>query len=173
MSRLPSRSGKILIAASVMNNVSVAGHIDDKDVADPPLGTQTGLLASRRASARRYAGYPSSTVRPCPRESVPRPCSRRLAMGDVDDLEAADIDNVLARNVLDLGSGPTRIGMIMPASAASKAPRNEASSQGYTTMVAAADTCLAAAIKRSYFDWAWSASTGFACSSRQPLRCLG
>ena len=48
-------------------------------------------------------------------------------------------------------AGPTRIGSMMPASAASTAPRSEVSSQGCTTMVAAGGTSLARAISRSYF----------------------
>jgi hypothetical protein len=39
---------------------------------------------------------------------------------------------------------------MMPASAASAAPRNEVSLQGWTTMVLAAGTCIARTIKRSY-----------------------
>ena len=39
---------------------------------------------------------------------------------------------------------------MMPASAASIGPRNEVSSQGYTTTVVAAGTSLARAISRSY-----------------------
>src|SRR6266481_3937778 len=48
-------------------------------------------------------------------------------------------------------AGPTNIGLIMPASALSTAPRSELSSQGCTTMVATAGTAFAAAIRRSYF----------------------
>jgi hypothetical protein len=39
---------------------------------------------------------------------------------------------------------------MIPAAAASAAPRNEVSSQGWTTIVVAGRTCLARAIKRSY-----------------------
>src|ERR1700740_3757626 len=49
-------------------------------------------------------------------------------------------------------AGPTRIGLMMPASAASAAPRNEVSSQGCTTIVATVGTAFAAAIRRSYFE---------------------
>src|SRR4051812_13713469 len=51
---------------------------------------------------------------------------------------------------LILSTGPTSVGAMMPASAASAVPRKELSSQGCTTMVAAAGMALAAAIRRSY-----------------------
>ena len=47
---------------------------------------------------------------------------------------------------------------MMPASAASIAPRNEVSSQGCTTTVVAAGTCFARAMSRSYFEWGGSPS---------------
>src|SRR6516164_3233077 len=49
-----------------------------------------------------------------------------------------------------LAAEPTRIGTMIPVSAASTGPRNEVSSQGYTTTVVAAGTSLARAINRSY-----------------------
>src|SRR6187431_1417603 len=58
----------------------------------------------------------------------------------------------LAAVSLTLAAGPTRIGLMMPASAASTAPRSELSSQGWTTRVGTAGTFCAAAIRRSYFD---------------------
>src|SRR6476660_9711747 len=57
----------------------------------------------------------------------------------------------LAAVYLTLAAGPTRIGLMMPASAASTAPRSELSSQGCTTRVGTAGTFCAAAIRRSYF----------------------
>src|SRR3954471_21918609 len=51
-----------------------------------------------------------------------------------------------------LAAGPTRIAVMIPASADSIAPRNELSSQGYTTMVDTFGTAFAAARRRSYFD---------------------
>src|SRR5258705_12075578 len=56
----------------------------------------------------------------------------------------------LAAVSLIFAAGPTRVGLIMPASAASTAPRSELSSQGCTTMVDTAGTAFAAAIRRSY-----------------------
>src|SRR6476620_6188566 len=49
--------------------------------------------------------------------------------------------------------GPTRIGLISPASPASTAPFSEVSSQGCATAVAIGCRRLAAAIRRSYFSW--------------------
>src|ERR1043165_2943436 len=51
-----------------------------------------------------------------------------------------------------LPAGPTRIGVMMPASAASIGPRSDVSSQGCTTIVLTGGTCLARAMRRSYFD---------------------
>ena len=65
-----------------------------------------------------------------------------LAVRRVDDLEAADVDAVLGGRILIFAAGPTRIGMMMPASAASTAPRSEVSSQGCATMVVAGGTAL-------------------------------
>src|SRR5262245_60913216 len=48
--------------------------------------------------------------------------------------------------------GPTRIGTMMPACAASIGPRREDSSQGWATTVVAAGTVLALAISRSYLE---------------------
>src|SRR3954454_19155246 len=48
--------------------------------------------------------------------------------------------------------GPTKIGMMMPASAASTGPRSDVSSQGCATTVLTGGTCLALAISRSYFE---------------------
>src|SRR5215469_6111227 len=48
-------------------------------------------------------------------------------------------------------TGPTRMGLMMPASAASTAPRSEVSSHGWTTTVVAGGTSLAVTIRRSYF----------------------
>src|SRR4051812_37207060 len=64
-----------------------------------------------------------------------------------------------------LPRGPTRIGTMIPSSAASIVPRNELSSHGWTTTVLAAGTFLAEAISRSYFAWGLSVTTliwGFA-----------
>src|SRR5215471_9689621 len=54
-------------------------------------------------------------------------------------------------------AGPTRIGDIIPARAASTTPRKGVSSQGCATAVGSADNWRAAAIKRSYLS-CWRAS---------------
>src|SRR6478752_5922338 len=56
----------------------------------------------------------------------------------------------LSAAALILSNGPTSVGLMMPASAASATPRSELSSQGCTTMVAAAGIAFAAAMRRSY-----------------------
>src|SRR5215204_4194800 len=58
----------------------------------------------------------------------------------------------LAATSLILAAGPTRIALMIPASADATAPRNELSSQGCTTTVDTVGTPFAVAIKWSYFD---------------------
>src|SRR5215831_4130376 len=53
---------------------------------------------------------------------------------------------------LILAAGPTRVALMIFASADSIAPRNELSSQGCTTTVDTVGTPFAATIRRSYFD---------------------
>src|SRR4029077_12633562 len=63
----------------------------------------------------------------------------------------------MAATSLILPAGPTRVALMIPASADSIAPRSELSSQGCTTMVETVDTLFAAAIRRSYFEPGWAA----------------
>src|ERR1700759_5668337 len=63
----------------------------------------------------------------------------------------------LAATSLIRAAGPTRVALMIPASADSIAPRSELSSQGCTTMVETVDTLFAAAIRRSYFEPGWVA----------------
>src|SRR6478672_7844566 len=49
-----------------------------------------------------------------------------------------------------LATGPTRMGTMMPSSAAALAPRSEVSSQGWTTTVVAGGTSFASEISLSY-----------------------
>src|SRR5204862_5746901 len=58
----------------------------------------------------------------------------------------------LAAVSLILAAGPTRIALMIPASADSIAPRNELSSQGCTTMVDTVGTPFSATMRRPYFD---------------------
>ena len=60
-------------------------------------------------------------------------------------------ENCLATAAI-LSLGPTRIGLINPASPASTAPFSEVSSQGCATAVAIGSSFFAAAIRRSYFS---------------------
>jgi hypothetical protein len=62
-----------------------------------------------------------------------------------------------------LDAGPTRMGTIIPASAASTAPLSEVSSQGCATTVATGLIALAASIRRSYFTCRRVSSTTSAC----------
>ena len=117
-----------------------------------------GRVAPRCASVRRYAGCLSSRARPYPRaSSCNRRGRRRFAVRRVDDLEAA---RYRCRTVAPLPrsspAGPTRIGTIRPAAAASTAPASALSSQGCTTMVVADGACLALAIKPIIFRWTCS-----------------
>ena len=76
---------------------------------------------------------------------------RLFAVRRVDDLETADVEACCAAaTAAILARGPTRIGTMIPSSAASIAPRSDVSSHGWTTMVVAGGTCLARAINRSY-----------------------
>src|ERR1700760_4004370 len=58
----------------------------------------------------------------------------------------------LVATSLILAACPTRIALMIPASADSIAPRNELSSHGCATTIVTPGTALAAAIRRSYFD---------------------
>ena len=74
-----------------------------------------------------------------------------FAMGDVDQLESADVQSMLPGDRADLGGRSDEYRKMIPASAASVTPRSEVSSQGCATTVRAAIP-LARAIRRSYFD---------------------
>ena len=76
-----------------------------------------------------------------------------LAVRNVDDLNAAEVERErLGDAAVILSFGPTRMGLISPASAASSAPLSEVSSQGCATAVAEGGCFFAAAIRRSYFS---------------------
>src|SRR5262245_9061295 len=68
-------------------------------------------------------------------------------------------------------AGPTRIGTMMPAAAASAAPRNELSSHGCTTTVVAGCTCLARLIRRSYLAWVCTTGAAWVFAITKLLRC--
>src|ERR1051326_2986924 len=81
------------------------------------------------AFAAAISGSATSTISQAVRS---RPCLRAIA-----EMAAA---------------GPTRIGRMMPASAASNGPRSAVSSHGEATIVFGGTSCLARAISRSYFE---------------------
>ena len=62
--------------------------------------------------------------------------SRSVAVRRVDDLQRTDIELSEAASASMRGFGPTSIGLMILAAAASTAPRSELSSQGCTTAVA-------------------------------------
>ena len=154
MSRLVSRSGKMLIAASVMKSVSGwPRHVHDEDMADPPLGAEPG----RRDGdlAHQLVGVQAALHQ----ELAPALADQRDGLGGggvavrrVDDLAAGEIEAVLGRTSRILASGPTSTGSISCSAAASIAPRSEVSSQGWATIVTAGVPSRAAAIRRSYFS---------------------
>lgn len=67
-----------------------------------------------------------------------------VAVGHVDDVEVRDVKPEIFR------AGPTKMGAMIRAAAASTAPRSDVSSHGCTTMVVAGGKACARAIKRSY-----------------------
>src|SRR4029077_18449026 len=102
-------------------------------------------------------------------------CGRVFAVRRVNDLETTDIDIVLARHGGDSRRRPDQDGNDEAGRAASAAPPKELSSQGLTTMVVAGGTCLARAIKHSYFAWVctggatWETAITNSCGPR----CFG
>ena len=132
--------------------LGVGRHVHDEDVADPPLGAQARRLCGD--AAHQFVGVQAALHQQLALARVDQLdglCRGRLAVRGIDELEAADVEAVLGCAVsLIFAAGPTRIGLMMPASAASTTPRSELSSQGCTTMVDAAGTAFAAAIRRSY-----------------------
>src|SRR5262245_6117828 len=137
----------------------ICRHIQDEDVADPPRRAQAGL-------ARRHLAHELVRVQAALHQQLAlglvdqldglRRCG--FAVGHIDDLEASIARRCSRATALIFAAGPTRIGLMMPASAASMGPRSAVSSQGRTTTVVAAGTCLARAISRSYFEWGGSPS---------------
>ncbi len=93
-------------------------------ISSSPLASRISSTAF--AAAASLCGASTISKRP-----MSRPCSRATAA--------------------IFAAGPTRIGTMMPASAASTAPRSEVSSHGCTTIVGAGGTSFARAISRSYF----------------------
>src|SRR3954471_22173667 len=79
----------------------------------------------------------------------------------------------LAATSLIFDDGPTRVGLMMPASAASATPRSELSSHGCTTTVVAAGIAFAAAIRRSYLEPGLIPPVSLDAIAIPNLRCRG
>ena len=159
MSRLTSRSGKMLIAASVMNSVSgwpgtsmTKTWLIRRSVRRPVAEAVTSRISS---SVCRLPFIRSSPL-PSRISATARAAAAWLWAASTIS-QPVEVDAVLGGDGADLRSGPTSTGSIRPASAASMAPRSEVSSQGWTTTVRGGSTSRAAAIRRSYFDTALGA----------------
>jgi hypothetical protein len=133
MSRLVSRSGKMLIAASVMKSVSAwpgtsmtKTWLMRRSVRRPVAAAVTACISSS------VCRLPFISMSPLPlADQRHGPLRRGVAVGGVDDLDPAEVEPVVAATRADLRSGPTRIGTMSPRPAASTAPRSEPSSQGW------------------------------------------
>ena len=122
---------------------AIGGHVHDKDMADPPCGAQSGR--SRGNAAHKLIGMQAALHQQLAlalTNQFDSLCRCRLAVRHVDNLKTTNVKLVLASYGGDLAAGPTRIGMIMPASAASVTPRSEVSSHGCTTIVVAGRNLL-------------------------------
>ena len=119
-----------------------------------------------RASVRRCAGCPSSAPRPCrprQRDGLRRPrhgCAARRHKLDRARCRAC----ACAAAARIFASGPTRIGTIRPASAASTAPSNEIASQGWATAVGIG--CKPAALREQLRDSDRAGSAQFTPAAR-------
>jgi len=83
-----------------------------------------------------------------------------MAVRRIDDWMRADVEIAFGAVARILASGPTRVGVINSAAAASSAPRKDVSSQGCATIVGTGGYCRVAAINRSYLDIGASANFG-------------
>ena len=150
--------------------IGMARHIHHEDMADPPPG----------AKPRRGGGDLMHQF-----ICVEAPLHQQFALALADEFHRLRRGGMAVRHVDDLAwparsipclaatarilaSGPTSIGRMSLASAASRAPRKDVSSQGCATIVGTGGFACAAAISRSYFDAA--SCTGLA--SQQPVSLL-
>ena len=154
MSRLASRSGKMLIAASVMKSVSgwpgtsmTKTWLMRRSVRRPVAEAVTARISSSvcRLPFIRSSPLPS-------RISATAQAAAAWLCGASTISRPARSMPCSAATARIFASGPTRTGSISPAAAASSAPRSEVSSQGWATIVTAGVPSRAAAISRSYFD---------------------
>ncbi len=131
--------------------LGIGRHIHDEDVADPARGAQAGLAG--RHLAHEFVGVQAALHQELALglvDELDRLCRCGVAVRRVDNLKTLDIEPWCCATAAIFAAGPTRIGTMMPACAASTAPRSEVSSQGCTTTVVAGGTCFARAISRSY-----------------------
>ena len=100
-------------------------------MADPPLSAKAGILADdfrhqlvrMKASFHQGIGFAGS-------HDLDRLLGGRVAMRSDDQLQYSKIETQRRCEGPDLGFGPTRIGLMIFAGAASSAPTSEVSSQG-------------------------------------------
>src|SRR5262245_5237750 len=154
MSRLASKSGKMLIAASVINSVSewVGTSMTNtwlirRAVRNPVLLEATSRMSS---SVCRLPFINSSPLDSCTSATA---LAAAASLCGASTISKRSMSIPCSRATVEIfAAGPTRMGTMMPASAASTGPRREVSSQGCATMVVAGGTSFALAISRSYFE---------------------
>src|SRR5262245_58030976 len=154
MSRLASRSGKMLMAASVMKSVSawVGTSMTNtwlirRAVRRPVLLEATSRMSS---SVCRLPFINSSPLDSCTSATA---LAAAASLCGASTISKRSMSMPCSRATAEiLLAGPTRMGTMMPASAASTGPRREVSSQGCATIVVAGGTCFALAMSRSYFE---------------------
>ena len=74
-----------------------------------------------------------------------------MAVRGIDDADLAEVDPCRSATSRIFVSGPTRIGVISPSAAASKAPASDDSSHGCATAVATGSRWRVFVSARSYF----------------------
>src|SRR5258705_6058591 len=108
MSHLTSRSGKMLIAASVTNTVGIRRHIHDEDVADAPIGSEPANL--RGHGAHDFVGVEAALHQDLALAFVDQfhAAGGGGGLGGrcVDDLIAGDVQAMLGGDVFNPGRGP-------------------------------------------------------------------
>ena len=112
-------------------HLGIGRHVHDEDVADPPPGAQAGLAGGDLA--HEFVGVQAALhqeLAPSRMDELDRLGGGCLAVGRIDDLEPSMSRSNSRATAAILPAGPTRIGVMMPASAASSGPRSEVSSQG-------------------------------------------
>src|SRR5215470_7482731 len=127
-------------------------NVHDEDVADASRGAQT------RGPGCHLAHQLIRMQAPLHQKLAPGLANQlncfaaSLCGASTSSQRAMSIPCCLATAVI-LPTGPTRMGTMMPSSAAALAPRSEFSSQGWATTVVAGRTPLAIEISFSYLLW--------------------